>query len=120
MVDEGFNFAIESNVAQVIVDEIIETGHYARPYLGIQAQATLQGVAVMEVEAGGPASIGGLQAGDIITGISGDASTDPSQALDAILFENKPGDTVTLDVIRNGQPTTVDVTLGERPTALPQ
>ncbi|MCO5223557.1 MAG: trypsin-like peptidase domain-containing protein [Thermomicrobiales bacterium] len=119
-VDEGFNFAIESNVAQAIVDEIIATGHYARPYLGIQAQATMQGVAVMEVETNGPAAMGGLQAGDVITGIAGDASIDPSEALDTILFEKKPGDTVTLEVVRNGQNTTVDVTLGERPTALPQ
>ncbi|MEZ4530157.1 MAG: trypsin-like peptidase domain-containing protein [Thermomicrobiales bacterium] len=118
--DEGFNFAIESNAAKVIVDEIIQTGSYARPYLGIQAQATQQGVQVMEIEAGGPASSGGLQVGDIIVGVNGDAESDPSEALDTILFEKKPGDTVTLDVIRNGQSTTVEVTLGERPTALPQ
>jgi S1-C subfamily serine protease len=118
--DEGFNFAIESNAAKAIVDEIVATGHYARPYLGIQAQATEQGVQVMEVEAGGPAANGGLQVGDVIVGVSGDAGSDPSEALDTILFEQKPGDTVTLDVIRNGQSTTVEVTLGERPTALPQ
>ncbi len=118
--DEGFNFAIESNAAKAIVDEIISTGQYARPYLGIQAQATAQGVAIMEVEAGGPAANGGLLAGDVIVGVSGDSATDPSEALDTILFEKKPGDTVTLDVLRNGQSTTVDVTLGERPTALSQ
>ena len=118
--DEGFNFAIESNAAKAIVDEIISTGHFSRPYLGIQAQATQQGVQVMEVEAGGPAATGGLQVGDLIVGVSGDASSDPSEALDTILFNQKPGDTVTLEVIRDGQQTTVDVTLGERPTALPQ
>ena len=118
--DEGFNFAIESNAAKAIVDEIIATGQYVRPYLGIQGQATQQGVQVMEVESGGPAAAGGLQAGDVIVGVSGDAGSDPSEALDTILFEKKPGDTVTLDVIRNGQSTTVDVTLGERPTTLPQ
>ncbi len=118
--DEGFNFAIESNAAKAIVDEIIATGQYARPYLGIQGQATQYGVQVMEVETGGPAATGGLQVGDVITGVSGDANSDPSEALDTILFEQKPGDTVTLDVIRNGQSTTVDITLGERPTALPQ
>jgi S1-C subfamily serine protease len=120
MTDEGFNFAIESNAAKAIVDEIIANGHYARPYLGIQGQATAQGVQVMEVEAGGPAATGGLQAGDVIVGVHGENATDPSEALDTILFEKKPGDTVTLDVIRNGQVTTVDVTLGERPTTLPQ
>lgn len=118
--DEGFNFAIESNAAKAIVDEIISTGHYARPYLGIQAQATEQGVQVMEVEDGGPAASGGLQVGDIIVGVAGDTSSDPSEALDTVLFNQKPGDKVTLDVIRSGQQTTVDVTLGERPTTLPQ
>lgn len=119
-VDEGFNFAIESNAARVIVDEIIETGKFTRPYLGIQAQGSRQGVQVMEVEAGGPAATGGLQAGDLIVGVDGDGTDDPSAALDTILFEKKPGDTVTLEVIRDGQSITVDVTLGERPTALPQ
>lgn len=118
--DEGFNFAIESNAAKAVVDEIISTGHYSRPYLGIQAQATDQGVEVMQVETSGPAASSGLQVGDIITGVDGDTTTDPSEALDTVLFEKKPGDTVTLDVIRNGQQTTVDVTLGERPTTLPQ
>lgn len=118
--DPGFNFAIESNAARQIVDEIIQTGHYARPYLGIQAQATKQGVQVMGVEAGGPAAVGGLQAGDLIVGVEGGQSIDPSEALDTILFQKKPGDTVTLDVIRGGQQTTVDITLGERPTVLPQ
>mgnify|MGYP002682240265 CR=1 FL=1 len=59
-------------------------------------------------------------AGDVIVGVSGDSATDPSEALDSILFDKKPGDTVTLDVLRNGQSTTVEVTLGERPTALSQ
>lgn len=118
--DEGFNFAIESNAAKAVVDEIISTGHYSRPYLGIQAQATDQGVEVMQVEADGPAASSGLQVGDIITGVDGDTTTDPTEALDTVLFQKKPGDSVTLDVIRNGQQTTVDITLGERPTTLPQ
>jgi S1-C subfamily serine protease len=74
----------------------------------------------MEIEAGGPAASGGLQVGDLIIGVSGEANPDPDEALDTILFEKKPGDTVSLDVIRNGQSITVDVTLGERPTTLPQ
>ena len=119
-VDEGFNFAISSNAAKAIVDEIVETGNFVRPYLGIMAQATPQGVQIMEIEAGGPAANGGLQVGDLIVGVDGADSTDPSEALDTILFENKPGDTVTLNVIRNGAETSVEVTLGERPTALPQ
>lgn len=118
--DEGFNFAIESNAAKPIVDEIIQTGHFTRPYLGIQAQASAQGVQVVDVEAGGPAATGGLRSGDLIVGVEGDTTSDPADALDTILFQKKPGDTVTLEVIRNGQQTSVEVTLGERPTVLPQ
>jgi S1-C subfamily serine protease len=120
MTNDGFNFAIESNAAKGIVDELIKDGNYERPYLGISAQASFQGVQVMEVEPDGPAAKAGLQPGDIITGVQGEDNQDASEALDTILFDRKPGDTVTLDVLRNGESTSVTITLGERPTALPQ
>jgi S1-C subfamily serine protease len=115
MDSEGFNFAIDSDAASQIVDEIIEDGSYERPYLGIRGQATLDGVHVVSLEAGGPAQVAGLQENDIIAGIEGVDGNDPNEALDTILFEMEPGDVVTLEVLRNGQLITVDVTLGERP-----
>jgi 2-alkenal reductase len=115
---EGFNFAIDSNAAQQIVDEIIADGSYERPYLGIRGQATFDGVQIVSVEADGPAATAGLQESDIITGIEGVDGDDPNEALDTILFEMQPGDVVTLEVLRNGQPITLDLTLGERPAEL--
>jgi S1-C subfamily serine protease len=112
---EGFNFAIESNAARQIVDEIIADGQYERSYLGIIGQATWDGVQIQSLEAGGPAETSGLLAGDIITGVEGISGSDPNEALDVVLFERRPGDVVTLEILRNGQSMTIDVTLGERP-----
>lgn len=114
-VDEGLNFAIESNAAKKIVDELIADGHYERAYLGVWAQATQNGVEISSLEAGGPAEQAGLQVGDVITGIAGVEGNDPNEALDTVLFDRSPGDLVTLEILRNGQPMTIDLTLGERP-----
>jgi serine protease Do len=114
----GFNFAIESNAAREIVDEIIADGSFERSYLGIRGQATFDGVQIVSVEAEGPAAAAGLQENDIIVGIEGVDGEDPNEALDVILFEKRPGDIVTLEVLRDGQLITLDVTLGERPTVV--
>jgi serine protease Do len=117
---DGFNFAIESNAAETVVNEILKDGHFERSYLGIMGQATGYGVEVAEIQADGPAEAAGLQVGDIITGVQGIDGNDPNEALDTIIFDRQPGDSVTLEVIRNNADTTVTVTLGERPVATPQ
>jgi S1-C subfamily serine protease len=66
------------------------------------------------VVADSPAAKAGLQAGDIITTIDGTA-LDGSHPLDLVMSTYGPGQTVTLGVLRNGQATTVSVTLGMRP-----
>jgi S1-C subfamily serine protease len=66
------------------------------------------------VIAGGPAAKAGLQAGDIITAIDG-TKLDASHPLDMVLSTYAPGQTVTFEVLRNGQTSTVSVTLGTRP-----
>lgn len=118
MDSDGFNFAIESNAAKEIVDEIIADGSFERSYLGISGQATWDGVQIVSLEADGPAATAGLQENDIIAGIAGIAGDDPNEALDVILFEMRPGDVVTLEVLRGGQLMTLDVTLGERPETI--
>ena len=67
------------------------------------------------IVAGSPAAQAGLQAGDIITAVDGTA-LDATHPLDLVMSQHAPGDTVKLDVLRNGQTTTVSVTLGTRPT----
>ena len=69
------------------------------------------------IVAGGPAQQAGLQAGDIITAVNGTA-LDATHPLDLVMSQSAPGQTITLDVLRNGQTSQVSVTLGTRPATL--
>ena len=69
------------------------------------------------IVAGGPAEQAGLQAGDIITAVNGTA-LDATHPLDLVMSQSAPGQTITLDVLRNGQTSQLSVTLGTRPATL--
>ncbi len=71
------------------------------------------------VEAGSPAAAAGLKAGDIITALDGQR-VDSAHPLDLLLVTHSPGQTVELQVLRNGQQITVKVTLGTRPASAGQ
>ena len=77
---------------------------------------TQAGAMVLSVAKDSPAELAGLQAGDVITDINGTAVASPQDLVDAV-GAKKPGDTVTLTVIRSGEkePVSVKVTLGENP-----
>jgi serine protease Do len=121
---EGLGFAIPSNTAAAVADQIIQKGFFARPYLGIRWQTISPDIAttynlpvqwgafISDIVAGSPAEKAGLQKGDIITRI-GDMSIDETHSFINALFTYKPGDVVKLDVVRNGQHLQVQVTLGE-------
>ena len=64
-----------------------------------------------------PAAQAGLAAGDIITAVDG-TSLDSTHPLDLVTSQLAPGKTITLDVLRNGQPTKITLTLGTRPATL--
>lgn len=113
--ETNIGFAIESNAIQEIVNQIIETGHMARPYLGIRTQQTMQGQGVLSVEAGGPAAEAGLEAGDLIVAIDDQEIDADHPFINALIFGHEPGDEITLTVERNGEPIDLNVTLGERP-----
>ena len=63
---------------------------------------------------GSPADKAGLQAGDIITAIDG-TTLDATHPLDLVMSQHAPGESVKLDVLRNGQTTQITVVLGTRP-----
>jgi serine protease Do len=121
---EGLGFAIPSNTASAVANQIIQKGFFARPYLGIQWQTISPDIAttynlpvqwgafISDIVAGSPAEKAGLQKGDIITKV-GDVSIDETHSFINALFAYKPGDVVNLDVVRNGQHLQVQVTLGE-------
>ena len=123
-VAEGLGFAIPVSTAQVVAQQIIQKGYFARPYMGISfqpinpdiaAQYNLPaqwGVYVTKVADNSPASEAGLQEGDIITKI-GDVALDETHSYVNILFTFKPGDQITLEVLRDNKNTSVQITLGE-------
>ena len=123
---QNLGFAIPSDLAQDVANEIIRTGKVVHAYLGIQNQTVTEqlqqqfnlsrssGVLVGGTGPGTPAAVGGLQQGDIIIKVD---TTDISNDADlyAILRAKKPGDAVSITIDRGGQEQTVKVTLGERP-----
>jgi serine protease DegQ len=111
-----------------VVDELLEKGHIARPYLGLAMQpvgisdslrsklksAVNSGLLVMHVEAGGPADKAGVLLGDVLIGLQGK----PLEELDTIqdlLYSDKVGDKVAVTAIRGGEQVQLSLTLGERP-----
>lgn len=121
---EGLGFAIPSNTVKVIASQIIAKGYVSRPYLGIRWQPinpslasqydlpVQWGVYVSEVIAGSPADQAGIRPGDIITRI-GDLAIDENHPFINVLFNFKPGDQVTVELVRRGRTLQVQLTLGE-------
>jgi 2-alkenal reductase len=122
---EGLGFAIPSNIARNVVQNLIETGNARHPFMGIQyaslnpqlateAQLDITEGALLEVVmAGSPADRASLQVGDVIVAINGEPVND-RQPLVSLLLEHVAGETITLDVIRDDQQFQTQLTLGER------
>lgn len=121
---EGLGFAIAANTAQAISAQLIEKGYVARPYLGISWQAVNPataranrlgvewGALVRSVRDGSPALAAGLQRGDILTRV-GNYPLGEKTSFVTALMNYQPGDTVEVDVWRNGQTLTLTATLAE-------
>lgn len=110
---EGMGFAIPINEAKTIIQRVIETGSFKTVFMGIKGIAseeyqtrlgielsTSKGIILVEVEAGSPASIAGLQAGDIITKIDNVEVNDMSE-LKAELIKYKQNDKAKIEIVRN-------------------
>ncbi len=114
----GIGFAISSNRARVIADQLIATGHVTssgRAYLGVRLLDTSSGVTVYAVSAGTPADKAGIKAGDVILSIDGQA-TATTDDLSQILITLKPGDVAKVSVEHSdGTKATLSVTLGQLP-----
>jgi S1-C subfamily serine protease len=115
---EGIGFAIASDAVKSIVDQIIEKGTVARSYLGIVNNQSTGEVVIESVVTDGPADQAGMKAGDIITEIDGQEINQSHSFLNILMFDHKPGDTVEITVLRDGEERTLTATLGERPANL--
>lgn len=112
---EGLGFAIPINEVKIIANQVIESGTYKVVFMGITGVAseeyqsrlgvelsTDKGVVVVEVQAGSPAEIAGLQSGDIITRID-DVEVNSMSELKRALIKYKLDDKANISMIRNTQ-----------------
>ncbi|HEY5156095.1 MAG TPA: trypsin-like peptidase domain-containing protein, partial [Acidimicrobiales bacterium] len=112
--NNGIGFAIPINTAKTVADKLTSGGSLARPLVGVSIKDDPNGAGgalIAEIQSGGAAEKAGLQVGDIVTSVDG------SPIATADEFRGKvgtfsPGETITLEVTRNGSTVKVDVTLG--------
>jgi S1-C subfamily serine protease len=134
----GIGFAIPIDTAKKILPELISSGKVRKGYLGVttapltpnlaqelRVNAT-EGVIVVEVIPDGPAADAGLrglqrdnQVGDIILGIDDKKIKDPGD-LGRAVGSHKPGEKITLKLLRNGQEQNIEIALGDRPGEVPE
>jgi serine protease Do len=137
----GVGFAIPSSIVRQVIPQLISNGSASHSYLGISGvtitsdvvsalnlKSGQQGILVASVASGGPSDKAGLQpaqvdqngnptsVGDIITGIDGKAINRFEDLVSYLYANTQPGQTVNLNVLRNGKEIQVPVTLGTQPT----
>ena len=138
----GVGFAIASDTARSVAQQLIATGHAEHPWLGVELETIdpilaklvrglpSRGVMVVRVVKGSPAAKAGLRAatkqvtvngvsalvgGDAIVAVDGKAVSS-SEQLSTMVAEHKPSDMLKLEVVRGGSSRTVQVTLGNAPS----
>ncbi len=130
---QNIGFAIPINEAKNDLASVNSSGKIVKPYLGVRYipitadLATANGLPVSSgafikgdqsgsaIVADSPAAKAGLQEGDIITKINS-TSIDASHGLTQTLGQFKPGDTITITLVRNGKTQTVKATLAQAPS----
>jgi S1-C subfamily serine protease len=140
--NEGVGFAVPIGLAARSLDELRGTGSVDYAYIGVSTQSLYpqladrlgipgdSGALVARVVPGGPADDAGLRGsdqklrfqgqevsagGDVIVAVGGNRIASESD-LPALISRFDPGETVTLEIIRDGQTQSIDVKLGERPS----
>ena len=119
---EGMGFAIPINTVRDIVDQIMDHGRVIRPYLGVgvfdketAARSGYQlnteaGVYVQNVVLDGPAGKAGIRRGDVILSVAGE-KTDTVGELRSVITSHQVGDTVEVNIVRNGEKITLTAVL---------
>jgi serine protease Do len=124
--NQGVGFAIPTNLARGVMESLIKYGKVTRGYLGVIIQdispslakefklKSDNGALVGDVVPGGPAAKAGLKSGDVIEKFDGKPVTD-SRHLKIDVARVAPGETVAVEVLRDGSAKTFDVRLKELP-----
>ena len=120
----GIGFAIPINMAKKLVPELEEHGHVTRGWLGVSIQSITpamaeslgvdgtKGALVASVAPRGPAAKAGIQAGDVVLRYDG-KELGPRTSLPSLVAATPIGTTVPLDIVRDGQSKTIDVTIAK-------
>ncbi len=118
----GIGFGIPADTVKAVVAQLRERGYVERGWIGVQIQTvtdnmadslgmkTAHGAIVDEAQANGPAAQAGIQTGDVITAVNGNAVKD-SRDLAKKIGAMAPGTKVELSVLRKGEQKTVSLTL---------
>jgi S1-C subfamily serine protease len=124
----GVGFATPGNTDVAVADQIISGKKVEHAYVGVSlsestgstpgAEIGGSGNSASAVVPGSPAAKAGLTSGDIITKVD-DTPITSSDGFISVISGYKPGQTVTLTIVRNGKTSTVKVTLGVRPASAP-
>ena len=123
--NQGIGFAIPSELARDVMDQLVKKGKVTRSYIGVGIQevtpslseafkAPIGSVVITQVEPDAPGSKAGLEVGDIILGLNGETVTDSNQ-FRLRISRMAPGTAVKLKINRNGQTREIPVTLAARP-----
>ncbi len=127
----GIGFAIPSNMARAVMDQLRKTGKVRRGMLGVTIQTVsadvaanlnlpaARGAIVSSVQPAGPAEAAGIKRGDVIVAINDQVVVDSNNLRNQIA-STAPGSDVTLTLLRNGRETKVQTKLGELPARAAQ
>jgi serine protease Do len=123
----GIGFAVPSNIAQFVMQQLVEHGKVVRGWLGVAAQPVTpvlrealdipdgqQGALIAGVAPGSPAARAGLRSGDIIVEIEGER-IDSARQLSLMVARKGPGARIRLTILRDGKRQELTATLAELP-----
>lgn len=110
----GLGFAIPSNSAARVADEIISSGSSRTPLMGVQLDSTYtdSGARVGSVTAGSGAEAAGMEPGDIVRAVDGRTIDDATELVVAVR-SYAPGDTITVEFERDGRTRSATLVLGD-------
>lgn len=121
---QGIGFAIPSNLARSVMEQLVSRGKVVRGFLGVSLQelspelvdsfklASRAGALVTDVVPGGPAAKGGLKSGDVLQKFNG-KKIDDARHLKLTVANVAPGTEVSIEVLREGKPVELKIKVGE-------
>ena len=122
----GIGFAIPSDLARQVMEQIVRTGSVTRGWIGVEVQdispelaesfnlPTTNGTLIAGVQPGGPAERAGIRRGDILMAVESREVTDSTRMLN-LVAALKPGEQATLKILRDDEEALVQIKVGTRP-----